>query len=144
MESLNQKYRCLYRVGIETGFRISDILRLKLSDIKGRKISLKEKKTGKVREVRISKKLQEEIKMYAKAYKIGESEQLFGISRQAVWKAFKVSAKKNDVKVNVGCHSMRKKYARKIYDKHKSLREVKEKMGHENENVTAVYLIDGG
>lgn len=39
----------LFVMGINTGLRISDILKLKVGDVKGSYISMREKKTGKLR-----------------------------------------------------------------------------------------------
>ena len=60
-EKLNQvidnlggiRNKMLFRLGLNTGLRISDILDLKVSDIK-RTIELKEQKTGKIKRFQLS------------------------------------------------------------------------------------------
>ncbi|TKI26261.1 site-specific integrase, partial [Bacillus mycoides] len=42
----NERNYILFVMGINTGLRISDILKLKIGDLKGSHISMREKKTG--------------------------------------------------------------------------------------------------
>jgi integrase len=56
--SKNPSHLCLFSVGINTGFRISDILQITVKMVKdlqiGGEISIKEKKTGKFRKVNLN------------------------------------------------------------------------------------------
>ena len=56
--SKNPTHLCLFTVGINTGFRCSDLLRITVSMVKdlhiGGEISIKEKKTGKFRKVNLN------------------------------------------------------------------------------------------
>ena len=55
----------LFVIGINTGFRISDILNLKVKDVKDKRhIKIKEIKTGKVKKALINDKLKKDIKDY--------------------------------------------------------------------------------
>ena len=60
-ELLHHSYRdyILFTVGINTGLRISDILPLKVKDIKGTHIVIKEKKTGKSKRFKINSSLRQ-------------------------------------------------------------------------------------
>ena len=62
-ELLHHSYRdyILFTVGINTGLRISDILPLKVKDIKGTHIVIKEKKTGKSKRFKINSSLRQEL-----------------------------------------------------------------------------------
>ena len=62
-ELLHHSYRdyILFTVGINTGLRISDILPLKVKDIKGTHITIKEKKTGKSKRFKINSSLRQEL-----------------------------------------------------------------------------------
>jgi len=62
-----QNYRdyLLFDLGINIGLRISDLLQLKVKDVKNNyEINLKEKKTGKRNNPRINARLQEELNEY--------------------------------------------------------------------------------
>lgn len=54
----------LFIMGINTGLRISDILKLKVGDVKGSHISMREKKTGKQKRIQITVALKRELKWF--------------------------------------------------------------------------------
>ena len=54
----------LFIMGINTGLRISDILKLKVGDVKGSHISMREKKTGKQKRIQITAALKRELKWF--------------------------------------------------------------------------------
>ena len=47
LKKMNEKYFVMFRIGVTSGLRISDILNLKVKDIKKERISIVEKKTKK-------------------------------------------------------------------------------------------------
>ncbi|PFR50577.1 tyrosine-type recombinase/integrase, partial [Bacillus cereus] len=54
----------LFVIGINTGLRISDILKLKVGDLKGSHISMREMKTGKQKRIQVTVALRRELKWY--------------------------------------------------------------------------------
>lgn len=52
LKEKNERNYILFVMGINTGLRISDILKLKVGDLKGKYISMREMKTGKQNELR--------------------------------------------------------------------------------------------
>ena len=61
----NPRDALMYAMGIYTGLRISDILRLKVRDVKDKKyITIREKKTNKEKRIFISSFLQKTIRTY--------------------------------------------------------------------------------
>lgn len=62
----NEPNYIMFLLGIHTGLRISDILRLRVRDVQGWEIVLKEKKTDKHKEVKISNELKRAIRCYVK------------------------------------------------------------------------------
>ena len=62
-ELLKTGYRnfLLFQLGIDTGLRISDILPLKVKDVKGLSIKLREKKTGKIKDFEINPELKKDV-----------------------------------------------------------------------------------
>src|ERR1035437_8554071 len=64
---LKSNYRnyVLFTLGINTGFRISDILEIKVSDVRNKNhIAINEKKTGKIKKAYINTSLKEELDKY--------------------------------------------------------------------------------
>ncbi len=77
---------CLFVLGINSGLRISDLLKLRISDVseKGKvkdRIRLREKKTNKFKDFPISDNAKKAIKEYLQTRAINENEPLF-ISRK--------------------------------------------------------------
>jgi integrase len=54
---MSPKYEVMLRLGVATGLRISDILRLRARSIKLSVLSVKEKKTGKVKRIEFTSEL---------------------------------------------------------------------------------------
>jgi integrase len=68
----NERNYLLFLIGINTGLRISDILKLKVGDVKGTHISIREKKTGKQKRIRITPSLKRELNRYIEGKKDDE------------------------------------------------------------------------
>ncbi|NUK31027.1 tyrosine-type recombinase/integrase [Parageobacillus sp. VR-IP] len=64
LKERNERNYILFLIGINTGLRISDILKLKVSDVKGTHISIREKKTGKQKRIRITSSPKRELNWY--------------------------------------------------------------------------------
>jgi integrase len=64
LKEQNKRNYMLFLIGINTGLRISDILKLKVGDVKGTHISIREKKTGKQKRIRITPSLKRELNWY--------------------------------------------------------------------------------
>ncbi|EPH86705.1 hypothetical protein IGL14_002630 [Enterococcus sp. DIV1938] len=124
----------LFSIGINTAYRISDLRKLKLSDVLERekeeikvkvkeRLSLIEQKTGKYNSVILSDRLKTDIEKYVKTnfshyLSKGELEHyLFPsgkgkdqpMNRQTLWSILNKAAKENNIP-NVGSHSMRKTF----------------------------------
>src|SRR6056297_2722515 len=104
----------LFVIGINTGFSISDILNLKVKDVKNkRNIKVKEKKTKKTKKALINDKLKKDIEEYI--FNKNEEEYLFKsrekqkITRSRAYQIIRNAAEKVDLK-NIGTHSLRKTF----------------------------------
>lgn len=135
IKTLTQEYQILYKIGVQSGLRISDILYLTPSKFIGNVLKTIEKKTGKEKSAIMSDEVMEYISQFEK------NERIFKMSRQSVWKVFKGHAKKLKIR-HVGTHSMRKKYAYETYKKSRKLGEVQKALNHDYLGTTMVYLID--
>jgi len=79
---LNQQDKLIFRLSIETGLRISDVLNLRRIDL-GRVITLREQKTQKLRTVELSDALLNDLVSYwGSWYDIKSSDMLFRSSRK--------------------------------------------------------------
>ncbi|QLY81921.1 tyrosine-type recombinase/integrase [Clostridium intestinale] len=150
----------LFIVGITTGYRAGDLVRLKVRDIKealrhrefeimeGKKAKSKfiKEKNRKPRTVEIIPKVSKLLRDYIKDKK--DYEYAFP-SRKGTNKSIGVPAVSNILKEaaeyfgldNITAHSMRKTYAYKIYiDNDRDILLVKELLGHSNIEETKRYL----
>lgn len=141
----------IYLIGAATGLRVSDILSLRVKQLYIGKPTIKEQKTGKSKRIYIPAEVKR--KLIERAEKRGDSKSDFvfkspadpekPLSRQAVWKAFKKAESKIDgAKKDVGTHSMRKAYAKRLLRKGKKYKEIQVKMNHDSIGDTLRYLID--
>jgi integrase len=115
----NSKYGLLFKFGLNTGLRISDILPIKVSDIFNTNwhfknhLILKEKKTGKEKKIKLNNALRTCIQSYVKNQKLSFDSYLFHsqkgdhIGRVQAYRVLKEAADTIGVE-NFGTHSLRK------------------------------------
>jgi site-specific recombinase XerD len=148
LKYLPMKHALIFKLGISTGLRISDIVSLKKNLLFIEKPTIIEKKTKKSKRIYIKKQLREELLWYAETF--SQNEYIFyspnskkgHISRQAVHKMFKKWSKTLKLSGNIAPHSMRKNYASKFLSKGKSFKYIQGKLNHENTTETLIYLLD--
>ena len=126
------------------GCRLGDILRIKLSDIyisdKGYRLKIKEKKTGKERNVPIPDSLYAYLTEYAMTAGRKRDDAIFSITPRAVSKYIKKVANYLGYE-NISSHSWRKLYALTIYEKTNfNLVEVQQALLHSSIATTQLYL----
>lgn len=143
----------LFEVGISSALRISDILRLKVSDIwDGNKpkamIRLREQKTDKLKEFPVTKNLQSAIREYISQYNpISSDEYLFvsrkgnntPITRQQAHVILSSAAKHLGIE-NISTHSMRKTWGYWAYKSGVGLGLIMEALNHSSIAQTRKYL----
>ena len=66
LENWNHRNYLMFLFGINTGLRISDILNLRVKDVMGWHITIREKKTGKSKKFKMPPKLKKEVEVYIK------------------------------------------------------------------------------
>jgi len=138
--------RLIFRVAVETGMRISDILQLRATAV-GRYIHVVERKTKKFRTVELSDELVEALSKHRGLwYDVKPSQWLFKsrrdvlkpYNRMTYHRALKRAAEA--LKIDFSAHSMRKLYAQNIFDRTGNLFAVQEAMKHKYVTTTAAYL----
>lgn len=128
---LKPPYDMLYSIGVKTGLRISDLLRIKPEFLRGRVLTVFEQKTGNKRTCYVTEKQRKYIKSFS------EGECVFKMSRQAVYKYFRSVSSALGLS-RVGTHSMRKKFC-KNFDG--SVLDLQQELGHKFVSTTALYLL---
>ena len=147
LKTTNKRNYLLWTLGTITGLRISDILKLKVKDVKGSFINIVEQKTQKKRTIKINKKLKDVIKEYIKDMKddnvlfksrVGGNKAL-GVRR--CQQIIKEVASLVGVEENVNTHTMRKTFALNLYRvTGNNIGLVMEALNHSKEVITLRYL----
>lgn len=136
----------LFLLGISTGLRISDILKLRVRDVAGSHISIKEMKTGKQKRIFIAPELKRELRMYTEDMKgheyLLQSRQGYNIpiGRSMAYKILRQVAYQFELS-EIGCHTLRKTFGYLFY--HQSGRDIGLLMkffNHTSEKITLRYI----
>lgn len=136
----------LFVFGIYTGLRISDILPLRVRDVKDKKyIYIREKKTNKEKRFIISKELLPLIKEYVFGKKdfefLFKSAKGFNkpITRQHAYYILNQAGKELGISA-VGTHTLRKTFGFFMYQQTKDITAVKELLNQSSETITRRYI----
>jgi integrase len=126
------------------GLRISDIIKLRISDIvrdgSRYRLNIKEQKTGKAREFTVPQEIYSYILNYALENKIGKQAKLFDMSERAIQKQLKLTCDYLGIE-GIGTHSFRKFYATKLYNENGyNIEIVRELLQHANAAITQRYI----
>lgn len=140
----NNRLATLLVVQANLGVRISDILKLTLSDIvkeSGRyRLDIVEQKTEKVRDFTIPNGLYDFLVQYAKDNNIGQQARLFPICERAVQKQLKIASEYLGIQ-GISTHSFRKFYATEMYlNNDYDIELVRHLLQHSSSAVTQRYI----
>ena len=135
-------------LGMNLAFRIEDILQLRVDSFKNGGVYTREFKTNKEQSFELHPSLVKDIENYINRNNLIEGEYLFRsrkgvnkpITRQRAWQIIKQLADQVKVSYPVGCHSLRKYFARKYYEITGDIVGLKEMLNHSSERVTLLYI----
>lgn len=143
---------CLFVVGINSGLRISDLLKLTISDVlDGNKlkdrIRLREKKTNKFKDFPLYDKSKSALKEYLKTRKYKENEPLFisrknkgFLLRQQAYKIINNVAHEVGIKEKIGTHTLRKTFGYHAYKNGYDIAIIQKLFNHSSTSVTLRYI----
>lgn len=155
-DALHGRDLLLFKIGINSSLRISDILPLKREDFMGDHVRLFEKKTGKYKELRINDAVRQAIDELAPSsgYLFPSRKGEKPITPTQAWRILNAAAERAGLTINFGTHTMRKTFAYHAYNggkgvditllmrvlNHSSARETLRYIGIEQEQVDDVFL----
>lgn len=149
----NERDRCLFILGIKTGFRISELLSLCISDVYtngtiNSHITVKRANMkGKV--ASRSLVLHKEAKMYLIAYinthlvNYSLQSKLFPMSRIQAYRIIRDAALSCNIRGVVSTHSMRKTFGQNVYKRTNNIVAAQRALGHASLSSTTHYLSVG-
>lgn len=137
----------LFVVGINTGLRVSDILKLKVSDIRDTThIKIKEKKTGKDKWAFVN----DSLRRHSDPYIIGmeDDDYLFPsrkginspISRSQAYRILNGAARAAGISYEIGTHTLRKTFGYHHYKQYKDVALLQNLFNHSSPGVTLRYI----
>lgn len=135
----------LFSFGINTGLRVSDILPLKVGQVRGRAdIRIREKKTKKYKTIYFTEGLQDEIEEYTRRM----SDEMYMFPSQkgekpiSVTQAYRVLQKAADLlgRDDIGTHTMRKTYGYMHYKLNKDVAMLQDIFQHATPQITLRYI----
>jgi integrase len=146
---ITRNYRdyLLFILGINTGLRISDLLNLKVSDVKDKyHIIIKEQKTGKEKRFMLSDQMRLEIERYIEHK--GAGEYLFNskrkrsipIDRIMAYRILNEAAVATGLETKIGTHTLRKTFGFHLYQQKKDVALLQYLFNHSSPSVTLRYI----
>ncbi|HDK7182962.1 TPA: site-specific integrase [Clostridium botulinum] len=146
LKRTNERNYILFITGVYTGLRISDILKLKVQDVKGKRfIYLREKKTSKQNIIEINKLLEKEYKWYCSdkeldEYLIKSREGVNkALSRVQAYEIIKNVGKDFGIE-NLGTHTLRKTFGYHYYKQRKDIGTLMKMFNHSSPSITLRYI----
>lgn len=149
----NPRDYLLFVMGINTGLRVQDMLKLKIRDVEecpvGSRISMKEKKTGKENVFMMNREIREALDAYLESEKHKPDDFLFKsrkgrnapLTTYAVMNYIKGWCAAINMKENVGAHTLRKTFCyhqRKTFGV--SWEVLAKRLNHSSPSITRRYL----
>ncbi|EAC8464722.1 site-specific integrase [Listeria monocytogenes] len=145
----NQRDYMLFFLGINIGLRISDLLNLKVSDVKTRYINIKEQKTNKTKRIMIPREVKRALErytsdkedyMYLFASRNADAQKgSKPMSRYAAYRVIKKIEKRFGM-TNLGTHTLRKTFGYHFYQQFKDVAALQEIYNHDSPDVTLRYI----
>ena len=145
LKEQNERNYILFLLGIHTGLRISDILQLKVKDVQGWNIFIREQKTKKLKEVKMTSELKQAIRSFIKGkprheYLIKSREgKNKPITRGMAYKILNQVAEEFGLE-RIGTHSLRKTYGYQHYKKFNDLVSLQKMLNHTDAKETKRYI----
>lgn len=142
----------LFILGINSGLRISDLLRLTVEDVKGKdRITIREEKTGKAKDFPLSDNCKKAVNEYLKTTGLSEgvlfpsrkkagSKETGAISRQQAYEAINSAARAVGIKDAIGTHTLRKTFGYHAYKAGNDITRIQQLLNHSAPSVTLRYI----
>lgn len=147
LKTQSERNYILFRLGINSGLRISDILKMKVKDVRNQThFILKEQKTGKSQRLKINPVLKKELNHYTK--NMNDEDYLFKsqkgnnnpIQRMQAWRILNDAAKQVGIDYEIGTHTLRKTFGHRVYTQCQDITIVQKLLNHSTPQVTLRYI----
>lgn len=146
-KALHGRDLLLFIVGINSTLRISDILALKVGDVRGREaVTLREKKTGKAKHLPWNQSVKKAVKTLVPA-NAADDDWLFpsrkgdkAISRVQAYRILNDAAERAGLDIQIGTHTLRKTMAYHAYKNGTDISLLMNVLNHSSQRETLRYI----
>ena len=146
-KALHGRDLLLFTIGINSTLRISDILNLRVGDVSGDYIVIREGKTDKIKRIKLNKSVKDAVNSFV-VKNASPSDWLFPsrkggkpISRVQAWRILNAAAERAGIdNIRFGTHSMRKTAAYHAYKSGVELPVLMRVLNHSSEKETLRYI----
>lgn len=151
MKRLGRRDKIITAILDATGFRLDDILRARVWELRAQTITLREQKTGKTRAVTISPALYSRLATYfagrpslRAAFPTLCRRKRHREHRTTYWRHFVAAAAAAGLPRSYTPHGLRKRYAVRLFRLTGDLAAVQRDLGHAYIGTTAIYALSAG
>jgi len=137
----------LFVLGINSGLRISDLLKLTIEDVRDQeRISIREQKTGKMKDFPISETCKKAINEYLKVTNITTGALFISrkggkpITRVQAYRILNEGAKIIGITDSIGTHTLRKTFGYHAYVNGTDITRIQKLLNHSTPSVTLSYI----
>jgi len=143
----------LFVLGINSGLRVSDLLNIKVGDVRegnGRirdRISIKEKKTGKAKGFPLGDTCHKALKEYFNSMDMEDNQPLFPsrkgngpLGRSQAYRIINSAARVVGLKDKIGTHTLRKTFGYHAYKMGMDLSVIQKLLNHSSPAITLAYI----
>lgn len=145
LEQKEFRNKVLFCLGINSGLRVSDILSLNVSDVRGKThIELYEKKTGKLKKFPINNKMEKLLNYYtdnkSDNMPLFVSKNKNRLDRSQVYRFLNEACLSAGITANIGTHTMRKTFGYHHYKQFKDIAMLQMIFNHSSPEITLRYI----
>jgi integrase len=148
LKGSNLRDYTLFVLGINSGLRISDLLKLTIEDVKDKdRIIIRESKTGKVKDFPLSDNCRKAINQYLAStglergliFKSRKGENR-AIGRAQAYQILNNAARCVGIKDSIGTHTLRKTFGYWAYQQGVDITRIQKLLNHSSPSVTLAYI----
>jgi integrase len=144
-KALHGRDRLMFIMGVSLGLRISDLLSLKIGDVRGKThLKLREQKTKKLRPIKLSQTVLNEVARldgsddeYIFKSRKGDNKP---ISRVQAYRILNGAAERAGLDITIGTHTLRKSFGYALYKQGIDITRIMEIFGHSTPAMTLKYI----
>lgn len=148
LKERNEKYYIMFRIGINVGLRVSDILSLKVEDVRNKEhITITEQKTNKTKRFLIPETLKKEIAAFINANNLCDDDYLIQSRKGKNKPITRIQAYRvlNEIATQIGLdeigtHSLRKTFGYHHYQLNKDVAILQDIFNHSAPSITLRYI----